>query len=462
MSRQKPSSARNGSAAPVLRPAASSSSVSGSVSTSENGALGNNGKFVDNAAKSGRRLAAYAGKRTAANLLYRHDEKWSRRVSACGYVAHSPSVELQRKDHGEGQVSGSLSGLVSCKSVWACPVCSARISGVRRDELNELLSWSREQGHAVLMLTLTARHKAATALSPFLADLKEAARRLRQSRGWRELALVGSVTATEVTHGRNGWHPHLHLLLVLDKAASDALAAVEGVRAEWLRSLGKVGRDGNAAAFQVQQASAAGEYVAKFGAAEEIAVGRAKSGRAGSSSPWQLLADASAGDKRACALWVEFAVAFKGRSQLQWSRGLKAKVGLDDLDDDAAADVVPVTLRAWSGKSDAWRSARLRRCSLVDAAERGGDLDAAEFGQTDAARWRDDLSASDVLDDGSAPRDVPPSPVRGRRASVRSVEDVRAERQAVALSSARPSRSVKNTQDVSALHLQRMCNAPTS
>ena len=446
MPRFKPLSARNGSAAPVPRSAASPSSVSRPVSPCENARLGNNGKFVDNAGKSGRRLAAYAGKRTAANLLFRHDEKWSRRVSACGYVAHAPSVELQTKGHGDGQVAGSISGLVSCKSVWACPVCSARISGVRRDELNELLTWSRDQGHAVLMLTLTARHKAATALSPFLSDLKDAARRLRQSRGWRSLSLVGSVTATEVTHGRNGWHPHLHLLLVLDKSPADALASVEGLRAEWLRSLGKVGRDGNAAAFQLQQASAAGDYVAKFGAAEEVALGRAKSGRPGSSSPWQLLADASTGDKRACALWVEFAVAFKGRSQLQWSRGLKAKVGLDDLDDEAASDASPVTLRAWQGKSDAWRSARLRRCSLVDAAESGGDLDAAEFGQTDAARWRDDLSASDVLDDAASPGDVPPSPVRVRRRAVRSVCAARSQRQASVLSVSRPSRSLNRSQ----------------
>ena len=440
MSRKNPPSALKGSAAKPSGFGGSFSAGSASGATAENRCLGNNGKFVDKGARSGGRLAAYAAKRTAANLLFRHDEKWSRRVSACGYVAHSPQVELQKRDHGGGQVSGSFCGLVSCKSVWACPVCSARISGVRRDEMNALLAWSRGKGHAVVMLTLTARHNSKTALGPFLSDLKEAARRLRQSRGWRDLAVVGSVTATEVTHGRNGWHPHLHLLMILDGSSADALAAVEGVRAEWLRSLGKMGRDGNGAAFQVQSASAAGDYIAKFGAADEIALGSAKQGRKGSLSPWQLLADAASGDKRACALWVEFAVAFKGKSQLQWSRGLKAKAEIDDLSDDEAADVAPVSLRVWAGKSDAWRAARLRRCSLVDAAESGSDLDAAEFGQTDAERWRDDLAASDVIEGESGSAVALPPAVRVHRSRLLSVDAARSEFQAAGLSAGRPSR----------------------
>jgi len=369
----------------------------------EGGALGKNGKLRNTAERRGARLAAYAAKRTAANLLKRHDEKWSRRVSACGYVAHAPSVELSRKAHANGEVSGSLNGLVSCKSVWACAVCSSRISGVRRDEMNALLAWARSEGHAVLLLTLTARHNKRTACAPFLGALKDATSRLRRSRGWRKLPLVGSVLATEVTHGANGWHVHGHMLLLLDAAPAAALDAVDGLRSEWLRCLGHEGLDGNRAAYQVQQGSAAGDYIAKFGPAEEIALGRSKLGRKGSRSPWELLADATAGDKRACALWVEYAVSFKGRTQLKWSPGLKAKAGIDEVSDDEAAEADPVTLRAWPGKSDEWRSARRRRCALVDAAENGRDLDAAEFGPTDASRWRDELQAAEVLDDESRP-----------------------------------------------------------
>lgn len=398
--------AGNPAKSPVPRSGFSAAGSSGAAAP-EGAALGNNGKTVDHARRRATRLASYAAKRTAANLLKRHDEKWAKRVSTCGYVAHAPSVELARRDHANGEASASLNGLVSCKSVWACPVCSARISGVRRDEMNDLLVWARGEGHAVVMLTLTARHNSKTALGPFLGALKDAAKRLRQSKGWRKLPHVGSVTATEVTHGANGWHPHFHLLLILDAPSVSALDALDGLRSEWLRCLEREGLDGNKAAYQVQQASAAGDYVAKFGAAEEIAFGASKTGRNGSRSPWQLLADATAGDKRACALWAEFAVAFRGRRQLQWSPGLKAKAGIDEVSDDEAAEADPVTLRAWPGKSDEWRSARRRRCALVDAAENGRDLDAAEFGPTDAERWRDDQRAADVLDDERKPLAAP-------------------------------------------------------
>lgn len=357
---------------------------------------------VDTAASVSSLVTPYALKATAAKLLQSHDEKLGGRISRCRYVAHSPSVELVRKDQAGGAVSSHFSGVVSCSSVWSCAICSAKISRVRRDEMNTLLAWARECGHAVVMLTLTARHNSKTALAPFVDDLKEAQKRFRQSRGWRSLPLVGTVTASEVTHGANGWHPHLHVLMVFDAPSADALAAVEGVRSEWSRSLLKFGRDCNENGFQAQNATSAGDYVAKWGAAEELTLGKSKLGRAGSRSPWQLLADASAGDKRSCALWVEFALAFKGKRQLFWSRGLKLLCGVGEVSDETAADAEPaaepVTVRAWAGRSDDWRSARRRSAALLHAARSGGDLDAAEFGPTDSLRWRADLAAADVLE----------------------------------------------------------------
>ena len=88
------------------------------------------------------------------------------------------------------------------------------------------------------------------------------------------------------------------------------------LREPWLASLRAEGLDGSGAAFQVQGATAAGNYVGKWGAAEELALSGKKSGRAGR-SPFQLLADyADQNDARAGALFAEFAGVFKGRRQL--------------------------------------------------------------------------------------------------------------------------------------------------
>ena len=373
---------RAGSARPARRPTAAAGAP-----------LGNNVKSVDHAATHERNLSRYASKWAAANILKIHDAALSKRLSHCGYVARQFEVTLERK--GDTGKAG-FAGLKTCASVWCCPCCSPRISARRKDDLDVLLSGARASGLAVVMLTLTARHDRQMKLAPFLDALKDAKRRFRQRREWRGLkpVFVGSVTATEVTHGRNGWHPHFHEIAVLDCPPAAALSLIEGLRAAWLACLHGVGLSGNEAAFQVQSAQAAGAYVAKFGAAEELALQGQKRGRNGSRGPWQLLDDARDGCARSAAIWREYALSFRGRRQLVWSPGLKARFNIGETsDDEAAAEVDPAppaaeVLRAWAGAGDRWRSARRRRVALVQAAEAGGSLDAAEYGPTDALRWQ--------------------------------------------------------------------------
>lgn len=388
-----------GQTAPPVYPA-----PGGTARAPRGGGLGNNVKSVDQDAVKERNLGRYAAKWAAANILKNHDEKLAKRLSHCGYVAWSPEVTLERQGDGKA----GFDGLKTCASVWCCPCCSPRISARRKDDLDRLLAGARAEGLAVVMLTLTARHDRKTALVPFLDAMKEAKRLFRQRREWRALKsrIVGTVTATEVTHGRNGWHPHFHEILVLDLAPGDALDAIERLRPVWLASLGAHGLTGEDAAFQVQGASAAGAYVAKFGAAEELALHGAKRGRNGSRGPWQLLNDARDGCARSAAIWREYALAFRGRRQLVWSPGLKARFGVSEVPDDEAAaeienDALPPAetqvLRSWAGGGERWKAARRRRVALVHAAQSGGDLDAAEYGETDAARWRESGGAA-VLD----------------------------------------------------------------
>lgn len=381
-------------------PSAASAAVGGSFAAphmsgdpAKNGALGNNVKSVGRSARHEGNLARYASKWTAASLLQGHDVTLSKRLSHCGYVARELAVTLDRNGQSG---AASFSGLKTCASVWCCPCCSPRISNGRRDELNQLLSGARYEKLAVVMLTLTARHDRSMRLAPFLDGLKRAKQKMRQHRAWKTTvkpAFVGSVTATEVTHGRNGFHPHFHEIVVMDCPPADALERIGSLRSAWLASLAGVGLSGNDAAFQVQPAQAVGQYVAKFGAAEELTLQGAKQGRNGSRTPWQLLSDARDGDAQAAAVWIEYALAFRGRRQLVWSPRLKARFGVDEKLDEAFAvesepAPEPETLRAWLGAGSDWRNARRRRVALVRAAESGTSLDAAEFGPTDRETWQ--------------------------------------------------------------------------
>ena len=56
-------------------------------------------------------------------------------------------------------------------------------------------------------------------------------------------------------------------------------------------------------------------------------------------TPLELLSMASQGDRQAGKLWSEYALVFKGRHQLQWSRGLRSILGLGaELSDKELAD----------------------------------------------------------------------------------------------------------------------------
>lgn len=359
--------------------------------------------------KDARRLDALALKDAAAKLLYHSgDEKLvasGKRVSQCCLVPHGQSpVALNKTAKG-----AYMSGLKRCSSAWLCSICSARISAGRRDELNLILEGARQQGLSPVMLALTARHSFRDALPDTLAAMKFAKDRVTQLQSWRDMraVLAGSVTATEVTYGDNGWHVHYHVLLLLRLSPADALAMAEGQRAAWLTALSAAGLSGNDHAFRVDPATNAGDYFGKYGAACELALARSKQGRvSGSRNPWDLLAEAAQGDLSAGRLWLQYAKAFRGRRQLVFSKGLRAMFGLDDVADDALPDAAAdaegetVVLREWTCVDgwERWRSARRRLASLLTAAETGGSLDAAEFGPTDKTRWQRFLAESAVLE----------------------------------------------------------------
>lgn len=375
---------RGASSRPAARPA-------GAAGGAESAALGNNVGIAPRTDEHERNLSRFASKWAAANLLKHQDEKAAVALSHCAYVAFQSFVDLERNS---ATGRASFRNLKTCGRVWLCPCCSPRISNRRRDELNRLLAGARASGLSPVMLTLTARHDKAMKLAPFLDALKLAKRKLTGRQVYARLSLVGSVTACEYSYGANGHHPHYHVILLLQAPASEAVGLVETLRPAWLTALRSVGLDGNEAAFHVQDASAAANYIGKFGAADELALQGQKRGRKGSRSPWQLLDDARDGDKRAGAIWCEYAAAFTGTAQLWWSRGLKARFGIGETsDDEAAAEAEPAdvptleTLRTWVASGN-WRQARRRRVALAEAAERGLPLDPAEFGPTDAERWR--------------------------------------------------------------------------
>lgn len=371
----------------------------GSSGGPSEGLLGSTAKSVGQIG----RAARFRHQRHAAHLL----EK-AGRISHCRWsvVSKADGVDVVTSRYGEDpQKRAHYEGLQTCGSVWLCPCCSARISETRRGELNDLLAWARRHGHAVKMLTLTARHGRDDDLGDLLTRMKAAKKSLAQHRTYKALkpVLIGSVTATEVTGGgAHGWHPHFHVIMVFREETD-----LEALRAPWLASLAGAGLDGGGAAFDVQDAAQAGSYIAKWGAAEEMALSGRKKGRAGR-TPMQLLADScDEADARAGHLWREFAEAFRGRRQLVWSRGLKAMVGIGEIKDEEAARDEAQADQIEDGRAnmpyEAWRAvARTsddRRAALLTIAEEDGpEAAAAAALQASGGSDDDDWIGDDPID----------------------------------------------------------------
>ena len=318
--------------------------------------------------------------------------------------------------HNEQEGRARFSGVQTCGSVWGCPCCSGAISDKRRDELNEAIAWARAEGLQVVMITLTGWHCQAEPLAEVYDDMKAAKKAWGQHRAMKamrpkkgeaatdERCIVGTVTATELTHGGNGWHPHFHLLVFVKATTqADAIAKMERLRAPWLASLEGRGRHGSGAAFRVDGASKAGDYVAKWGAAEEITLSNKKKGKTRTKdgkafkgrTPFGLLADyAEQSDKQAGALFVEYFETVFGSRQLMWSPGLKERAGVGNVSDEQAAE--EQAARAEQDKADQvldeftpneWREVRHARAAILKFAEIFGRDGVRAVVQQARAQW---------------------------------------------------------------------------
>jgi hypothetical protein len=304
-----------------------------------------------------------------------------RRLRACGLVSMVDGGEVEVRRAGDGTTS--YAGLVTCGSVWSCPVCSAKIARERAEELTQLLSWNSARGGSVALLTLTMRHHKGQRLRELRRALTKAWTHVTASRGWKHArkaaGMDGYVRAIEAKIGEHGWHVHIHCLLLFDHDVSawEVEALQDEVFTRWSAGLARSGMsvareiDGQAVGVDIRKGETAletfGNYINKI--AFEAVGGIWKRG-GGGRTPFQVLADflatANADD---LDIWREWEQGSKGMRQLVWSKGLKGRAGVGELTDEeiaaATQDAEPViTLPART-----WKQIRDNPTALLDAAE---------------------------------------------------------------------------------------------
>lgn len=235
----------------------------------------------------------------------------------------------------------TLHGVSTCGSVWECPVCAAVLYARRASEVTQAVRlWeSMNEHHRSYLLTLTLRHHQNQNLKPLRQGLANAWRRMNAGgnalrRAW---GIRHTIRAVEVTHGDNGWHPHLHVLLMSDAPLPEYFET--DMLNKWQTAVSlELGLDAvpNAEhAVQLDQRSDA-TYIAKLGL--EVSGIHSKESKNGNRTPWKIARDATDGDAVSSELWAHYCNSMKGARQLTWSKGTRKMFKLGEDDNDIQSD----------------------------------------------------------------------------------------------------------------------------
>jgi len=271
------------------------------------------------------------------------------RVSRClRYPFNKSDVEVYK--HKETK-KAFYSGLAVCGSVWHCPVCAAKISERRRQELKHIFDSHLKTGGKIALLTLTFSHKKNDSLKNLLQKFSKASGSFRSGKRYAKLrdqmGMIGSVRAFEITYGSNGFHPHTHTLLFYTNEV-DLKDIKDKMYDLWFNATNKQGLKINKEhGLDLKTGEKADEYLAKHGTwslDREMTKSHIKKGKTDKQSgersltPFDFLRMyLDYGDDKYLKLFQEYGTCLKGKVQLAWHGGLKQLYQVEDKSDEQLA-----------------------------------------------------------------------------------------------------------------------------
>lgn len=221
------------------------------------------------------------------------------------------STDLDRLRQCGHRVNGII---LSCGSVWACPVCSARI---RHARLRDIMPTVEAAGQTV-MLTCSLPADETDLLTPLLDMLLRSWSKVINGQPWkraeRQWHIGGFMRVVEATRSVRAWHVRIRVLMTLSARLdeSERRAFSAWMDSRWRKATGTFGRF--ALRFDPVRAS-----IASFVLQEDGAAG-------GRVTPFRLLDDDGLGlpASERERLWVEYCTATTRRRCFTWSHGADA------------------------------------------------------------------------------------------------------------------------------------------
>lgn len=243
-------------------------------------------------------------------------------------VGPAEYVDVMLRDTAGGP-RAHFHGAARCACWSACPVCSSALRIERAEEIRRTVEAMKVQGYLPFLLTLTLAHSMGDDLRSLSRALQKCWRSLWAGQPGKKLrASLGMdhyIRGDDTTYGRNGWHPHWHVVMFARRQPS--AAAVDRLKASWhaavLKTLGRHYVPTWTRGADVR-ACRRDEYIAKLG----LEVVSAATKTDGGLNPWAIARRAAAGDHESLELWTTYTAAKRGARQLVWSRQLRAAAQL--------------------------------------------------------------------------------------------------------------------------------------
>jgi hypothetical protein len=333
------------------------------------------------------RKIIYALKRRVAKLLP------DQRVAGCQkHVVPSRGNKQESsvyiRKHKKTQ-SAFFANLQRCGSVWPCPSCAVKITEARKAEMMKVKEKCKELGLIPYMLTLTFRHNKREKLKALLGGFFEALDgNFFNNAFWRKykktIGLLHFVKVLEVMHSdENGWHVHIHMLLIcepFDKKTGECFEdpSAEKMLLPWQLACKSAGLGvPDFHGVTVTSHNAINQYVAKWGLESELTKQHVKKGREGHHSPFDLLRLCEfEKNVRAGELFKEYYWCFKGRRQMVRSRGFNQffQLGKFKTDIEIANEAVEESDFIGTINCFQWKSIKFHEAQeiVLEAAEISG------------------------------------------------------------------------------------------
>jgi hypothetical protein len=284
------------------------------------------------------------------------------RVKPCGCYLNNTNSVTVCKGHETGK--HYFSGLQTCKSVWSCPVCSLKITQERAKQIRDIAKNAQDEGLNLVFATFTIPHTAFQKCRQLNRAVTNGFRKMLATRRYQYLKrlfnIVGYVKSLEITHGKNGWHPHLHVLFFFEGIDSHE-AALEGANEiflEWQKVIKRLGF-GNCSkdAFEAKNVfdgEELSEYISKWDLSKEMSEGHTKKT---SITPFVLFKKyMETGCEDSLRLFLEFSEAFHGARQLTFSKGLKDRfLSIEDKTDEEICEDETGEIKL-SMSADVWKN----------------------------------------------------------------------------------------------------------